>query len=164
VSARWKNLHSAACMRIELPRYSLTHACMISIKGRRNDNVTSKVAHPRAVWNYFCALATRQQNYTLRWREQENTSIPNCSPTLLLTSERYVGTGWSGKKFISPQLQGRPLARSLDGPFICRATHIFHLLWYLRRWQLVSLASIQPESGLAFPNFVHRVIFPRYIA
>jgi hypothetical protein len=83
-------------------RASLTHACMISIKGRRNDNVTSKVAHPRAVWNYFCALATRQQNYTLRWREQENTSIPNCSPTLLLTSERYVGTGQWEKIHFAP--------------------------------------------------------------
>jgi hypothetical protein len=65
----------------------------------------------------------------------------------------------SGKKFISPQLQGRPLARSLDGPFICRATHIFHLLWYLRRWQLISLASIQPERGFTFPNFIRGVIF-----
>jgi hypothetical protein len=129
----------------------LTHACMISIKGRRNDNVTSKVAHPRAVWNYFCTRDTPAELHTLLDGEskRENTSIPNCSPTLLLTSERYVGKGeW--EKLISPQLQTTP--RQIIGWtfYLPSDTHFSPSLVFAAISKLVSLASIEPQSSSEF--------------
>jgi hypothetical protein len=62
--------------------------------------------------------------------EREHTSIPNClarSPSLLLTSERYVAMAERTKIHFAP-IADEPLLESSDGPLFAKQ-HAFFTLY-----------------------------------